>query len=178
MPPWTPNLTWITDALAVGGSFPAECAEALAREHGVAAVVDLRDEACDEEAELRRHGLAFLHLPTLDHHAVSAPMLRDGVAFAAAHLDRGERVLIHCEHGIGRSATLALCVLVARGMDPLEALNLAKDRRPLVSPSPAQYEAWAAWLEGHRAETGRPLTIPGFDAFKAVAYRHLMADAP
>jgi len=173
VPAWQPNLSWITPHLAVGGSFPAERAEELARAHGVRAVIDLRAESRDDESLLLRHGLSFLHLPTDDHLAVSPPMLAEGVAFANRHLDRGERVLVHCEHGIGRSATLALCVMVSRGAAPLEALEQAKTARVLVSPSPAQYHAWVGWLEGWAA--GRPVgwTIPGFDEFKAIAYRHL-----
>ena len=73
---WQPNLTWLTDHLAVGGSFPVEHAEVLATVHGVRAVVDLRTEACDDEAVLRRYNVTFLHLPTEDHGAVSPSMLR------------------------------------------------------------------------------------------------------
>ena len=62
------------------------------------------------------------------------------------HVDRGEKVLIHCQHGIGRSPLLALCVLVDHGLEPLDALTLAKDRRAAVSPSRSQYEGWANWL--------------------------------
>jgi protein-tyrosine phosphatase len=166
---WEPNLTFVTAHLAVGGRFPAERAEHLARELRIRAVVDLRSEACDEEAVLRRHGLAFLHLPTDDHCAVAQDRLDEGVTFARRHLDRGERVLVHCEHGIGRSALLALCILVSQGEAPLDALERAKAKRPLVSPSPAQYEAWVGWLQ--RCEPAMP--VPSFDAFKAIAYRHL-----
>jgi predicted protein tyrosine phosphatase len=173
MAAWRPNLSWITDHLAIGGSFPAERAEALAREHAVKAVVDLRSEDRDDEAVLHRHGIALLHLPTDDHHAVSLPKLDDGVAFACAHLDRGERVLVHCEHGIGRSATLALCVLVAQGHDPLAALELAKTRRALVSPSPAQFDCWTRWLALHGRSVSAGWEVPSFEAFKAIAYRHL-----
>lgn len=170
---WTPNLSWITPELAVGGRFPIELAEHLARELAIRAVVDLRSEACDDAAVLCGHGVSFLHLPTDDHLAVSPAMLREGVAFANAHLDRGERVLVHCEHGIGRSATLALCVLVSRGLAPLAALELAKERRSLVSPSPAQYEAWIGWLRVFKRQHGSDWEIPDFEAFKAIAYRHL-----
>lgn len=166
-PAWTPNLDWITPELAVGGSFPSEQAEHLARALGLGAVVDLRSEACDDETVLARHGLLFLHLPTDDLNAVSRPMLDEGVRFTAAQLDAGRRVLIHCEHGIGRSALLALCVLVHRGLTPLEALELAKSRRARVSPNPPQYEAWCDWLEAGGIQA------PGFDAFAAIAYRHL-----
>ncbi len=117
-----PNFDWITDELAVGGCFAPEQSESLAREHGIRAVVDLRSEDVDEEPLLRRHGIALLHLPTEDMCGVDAAHLDEGVRFACRHLDRGERVLVHCQHGIGRSAVLALCVLVQRGQAPLEAL--------------------------------------------------------
>src|ERR687890_2133933 len=117
--------------------------------------------------------MAFLHLPTEDHCAVTAAMLDEGVAFANRHMDRGERVLVHCEHGIGRSATLALCVLVSRGLDPLAALELAKSRRSLLSPSPAQYQAWTEWLREWARHREVSWSVPAFDAFKAIAYRHL-----
>ena len=164
---WTPNLDWITPDLAVGGSFPTERAEHLAQAHGIGAVVDLRAESCDDEAVLARHGLLFLHLPTEDLQAVSRAMLDDGVRFAAEQKAGGRRLLIHCEHGIGRSALLALCVLVDRGLEPLAALELAKGKRARVSPSLSQYEAWRDWLEARGTET------PEFDAFAAIAYRHL-----
>jgi hypothetical protein len=167
------NISWITDDLAIGGSFPPAAAEALARELRVRAVIDLRLEACDDAQILRRHGIELLHLPTEDHCAVAPEMLAAGVAFAERQRTAGGGVLIHCEHGIGRSATLALCVLVGRGFAPLEALALAKTRRALVSPSPAQYEGWIAWLDAFRRGRGCGWDIPPFDAFAAIAYSHL-----
>lgn len=161
------DLSWLTPDLAVGGCFSCDAVESLAREHGIRAVIDLRAEACDDAEVLARHGVTLLHLPTEDHCAITSEMLGQGVAFAMRHLDARERVLVHCQHGIGRSALLALCVLVARGQPPLAALVLAKSRRELVSPSPAQYEAWARWLRA------RALEPPRFDEFAAIAYRHL-----
>jgi protein-tyrosine phosphatase len=161
--------SWITDELAVGGHLPGEHTAALAREHQIAAVIDVRGEARDDEDVLRSHGIAFLHLPTPDTLGVTLEMLIIGVTFARLYLDAGDRVLIHCQHGIGRSPLLALCVLVDCGMPPLAALSLAKDRRAEVSPSPAQFEAWACWLR----HAGHP--VPRFDDFAAIAYRHLNA---
>jgi hypothetical protein len=163
------DLSWITPDLAIGGSFATDAAALLVREHRVRAVVDVRAEACDEERVLRRHGLELLHLPTQDHHAIAPDMLRQGVAFAARHLEGGRRVLIHCQHGIGRSGLLGLCVLVDRGLTPLAALELAKTRRARFSPSPMQYDAWAAWL----ADRGQQ--APSFRVFAAIAYSHLEA---
>lgn len=171
MTSWEPNFSWITDQLAVGGSFPAERAEQIARDHGIAAVVDLRQEAMDDEALLRSHGVELLHLPTPDMCGVDAQHLAHGVAFASGHLDQGRRVLVHCEFGIGRSATLALCVLVRRGAAPLEALRAMKDRRALVSPSPVQFECWREWLDEHRSRHAVAWQTPSFDEFQLIAYR-------
>ncbi|HEY0571449.1 MAG TPA: dual specificity protein phosphatase family protein [Enterovirga sp.] len=173
VPAWQPNLTWITDHLAVGGRFPPERTEHLAQEIGIAAVIDLRSEDRDDEVLLKRHGIAFLHLPTDDHGAVTPAMIADGIAFACPYLDRRQRVLVHCEHGIGRSATLALCIMVERGFAPLEALMLAKDKRALVSPSPAQFACWTQWMKALRKSRRVDWELPSFDAFKAIAYRHL-----
>jgi hypothetical protein len=174
-PAWTPNLSWITDHLAIGGRFPPERSEHLAQALHVRAVIDMRSEDCDDAAILERHGIAFLHLPTDDHGAVTSAMIEQGVGFARPHLQRGERVLVHCEHGIGRSATLALCIMVDSGFAPLDALALAKDQRALVSPSPAQYTGWTQWLARLRQARGLTWEIPSFTAFKAIAYRHLDA---
>jgi hypothetical protein len=45
--------------------------------------------------------------------------------------------------------------------------------RWLVSPSPAQYQAWVAWL----ARRNPRAAVPDFDAVKALAYRHLTPSA-
>lgn len=172
---WTPNFHWITGQLAVGGSFPSGVEGLLAEKHRVQAVVDLREEARDDEQALTAAGIDFLHLPTVDLRPSSVPMLDDGVDFVRARLAEQRRVLIHCEHGIGRSAILALCVLAAEGWDPLHALGRAKDRRALVSPSPEQYEGWVAWLRRWKARHGAGWDLPPYEDFCAIAYRHLQS---
>lgn len=163
------NFSWVTPDLAVGGSFPLGACAALVAEHGLGAVIDVRSEACDDRAEMAAAGLRFLHLPTEDQRAVSQAMLDRGVGFARDAERAGRKLLIHCEHGVGRSATVALCVMVDRGFDPLRALRQAKAARVHVSPSPPQYEAWAAWLRRRALDS----EIPDFEAFRAIAYSHL-----
>ena len=165
--PWQSDISWLTDHLAVSGCVPMESVAELARTHAVRAVVDLREEDCDDEEVLARAGLDFLHLPTPDLYPANPEMLERGVAFARAHIERDERVLIHCQHGIGRSPLLALCVMVDLGWEPLDALEQAKQKRLCVSPSEAQYRGWAAWLERHGH------TVPDYHSFGCIAYRHL-----
>jgi predicted protein tyrosine phosphatase len=167
------NFDWIDERLAVGGRFPMEAAEQLARREGIGAIVDLRVESRDDEAMLRVHGLQFLHLPTEDCCAIAPQMIDDGVEWVRARLDGGIRVLVHCEHGIGRSALLALCTLVAAGTGPLDAMHRLKAARPVVSPAPEQLEAFRTWVGRHRQRTGAGIEVPSFDALARVAYAHL-----
>jgi predicted protein tyrosine phosphatase len=167
------DLHFVAPGLAVGSSFPMEGAARLAAEHGIGRVVDVRVERCDDEAVLKLHGIRLLHLPTHDTRAISQTRLAHGVAFVSEGLDGGERVLIHCQYGIGRSALLACCVLVARGTPPLAALEAAKRARPVVSPSPEQLLALAKFAARHKAEHGTSWEVPGVDELGAIAWRHL-----
>jgi hypothetical protein len=164
---WRPNFHWVSDDVAVGGCFPMERTADIADAHGISAIVDLREEDCDDCAVLARHGIDFLHLPTPDLHPATIDRLEQGVTFVRGHVDGGRKVLIHCQHGIGRSALLALCVMVDQGLEPLAALRQAKDRRELVSPSESQYQGWAHWLR----RNGHP--VPDYHSFGCIAYRHL-----
>jgi hypothetical protein len=164
------NLSWIDEALAVGGRFPMDAAAHLAERLGITRVVDLREECCDDAEVLRKHGILLLELPTRDMCGVAEEMLDQGVRWVGEQLDGGRRVYIHCEHGIGRSVLLALCVLAARGRDPLEAMELVKQARWQASPSREQLERFREFV---RRRTQHD--VPTLEALCAVAWRHLQA---
>ncbi len=158
------NLDWVTPALALGGSFSTSAIPALVAA-GIKAVIDLRSEDQDDAEALARGGIVFLHLPTEDHCALSQQDMDAGVAFAESRLQQGG-VLVHCREGIGRSVTLCLCILTAGGVAPLEAMRTIKAARVWASPSPSQFDAFAAWL------ARRNVPPPPFQAFAAIAYSH------
>ncbi len=173
MQTWELNLDAMTPTLSVGGRYPMEAAAYLSGHLGIHSVVDVRVEACDDEQVLGQHGITLLHLPTQDMCAIRLPLILEGVAWVRSRLAQQERVLIHCEHGIGRSALLALCVLVEGGLAPLEALSLAKSRRSRVSPSPEQLRAFIAYTRALRASRDVPWDVPELDALATIAYSHL-----
>ncbi|WIG94489.1 dual specificity protein phosphatase family protein [Myxococcus sp. SDU36] len=172
------NLDWVLPSLAVGGRFPVDTAEHLAGALGIRCVVDVRVEACDDEHVLREHGITLLHLPTEDLRAIRGDRLDDGVAWVTEQLARGHKVYIHCEHGVGRSALLALCVLVALGHPPLEALSLAKRRRWQVSPSTEQLRTFMAWADAWRQRHAVTWAVPTLEALAAIAHSHLTQPPP
>lgn len=157
------DASWLLPELAIGARLDHEAIHA-ARDLGIRRIVDLRSECCDDEAFLAHVGIELLHLPTDDHAPIAPEHLARGVAWVRDAVTRGEKVLVHCEHGIGRSALLVLCVLVSLARSPSEALELAKRARPKVSPSPAQLLAFIAFCEAH----GHSIV---FDELARVAYR-------
>lgn len=167
------DFDWVTDDLAIGGCLPAAGAAAALAEAGVTHVVDLRAESRDDRADLRRHGLGFLHIPTADTCALTPARLHRGVTWIRAALDRGGRVLVHCQYGIGRSALVAMAVMVSRGTPILDALERAKDRRAIVSPSPEQLQALMAYARRLSSDVIAAASLPTFEALAAIAYRHL-----
>lgn len=68
---------------------------------------------------------------------LSAPPLEEALPLLQqllARLDAGEHLLVHCAAGIGRTGTVATCLLMARGM-PLEAaLAHLRQHRPMAGP--------------------------------------------
>jgi hypothetical protein len=170
-----PDFDWVLPDLAIGGRLSQAVALRLAEGHGISRVVDLRIEEEDDLELLRRQGIALLRLPTVDLEPVAQELLCTGVAWVSEGLARGQRVLVHCQHGIGRSALLACCVLVTQGDTPSEALERAKRARARISPSPDQLHAflsWSAdWYRGRQAECP-PVT---WDDLARIAYRHLAA---
>jgi len=167
------NLSWVTEDLAVGGRFPIEATEQLARSLSIRAIVDLRREACDDEHILRQHGIRLLHLPTQDCCGIALPQIWEGVRFIDEQLRNGGRVYVHCEHGIGRSPLLTCCFLLERAHSPLAALRLVKSARPCVSPTPDQLQRFLEWTRQWMKGRSVPWRLPDLLELSEIAYSHL-----
>lgn len=131
------NMSWITPQLAVGGRIRPEDMRRLAA-RGVTRIVDTRAEHRDDEAALAAHGIGLLYLPTLDTYPLTVEQLKEGTSWIVEQIAHGERVLVHCEHGVGRSVLLAAAVLVAGGMSAHDAIQLVQRRRWQAAPNHRQ----------------------------------------
>lgn len=114
-------LPWLVDDMAAAG---------------VRAVVNTCVEYGGPKQRYARHGIEQLHTPTLDFTPPTLSDIERAVDFVEAHRSRRETVYIHCKAGRGRSATVALCWLVAhRGMTPAQAQAHLESVRPHVNRS-------------------------------------------
>jgi ADP-ribosyl-[dinitrogen reductase] hydrolase len=93
------------------------------------------------EHEVRAHGMEWRHLPIRD---VDVPDRRFEDAWeqigAELHdrLDGGDRILIHCRGGLGRTGLVAGLLLVERGCDPSTAVRRVRAVRPHAIETAAQ----------------------------------------
>lgn len=87
-------------------------------------------------------------------HDLHAPGLATTVPFIGElvrRLDDGEHLLMHCAAGIGRTGTMAVCVLVELGMSLPDALAHVALHRPMAGPEVgAQRDLVTAWA-AHRS---------------------------
>ncbi|HLV99661.1 MAG TPA: dual specificity protein phosphatase [Ktedonobacterales bacterium] len=146
------DMSWVTGSLAVGGRVREEDIERLARV-GVTRVIDTRSEYRDDEAALNRAGVQLLYLPTPDTHPLTVEDLMAGSAWALEQIRDGQRVLIHCEHGVGRSVLLTCAVLVRDGYSVEAALRLVQMKRWQASPNHRQIKRLHEFEEAVQAES-------------------------
>ena len=134
---------------------PAEQLEAIIldwKDEGVDVIVSLLEEAeipglTEAERSLCEEvGVEFFSFPVRDK---TVPDSADTLGVIARRLaDRvasGKSVAIHCRAGIGRSTTLAACVLILMGVEGDIALDMIAAARGLEVP---ETEAQRQWVLG------------------------------
>lgn len=105
----------------------------LLKKHGITHVINLSG------FEYQKHpGIAYLDLPISD-----VPAARIYTLFSVTNpyissvLASGGAVLVHCQAGISRSASIVLAYLIANHGYTLDtALNLLREKRPIIRPNP------------------------------------------
>ena len=78
----------------------------------------------------------LLHLFALAFQALEVEGLRELAQKVdlQARLANDEHLLLHCAAGIGRTGTLAACILVQQGTSVDDALTLVRASRPMAGP--------------------------------------------
>ena len=123
------------DLLAIRYWQPAVVVTFITSEELARTAATLRD-------DLVEAGIAWLHLPTADYDTPGQGW--DEVsAHAHRHLAQGDKVLLHCMGGCGRSGSAALRLMVEAGEAPEPALIRLRQVRPCAVETQAQL-LWAS----------------------------------
>lgn len=157
---WFDEYGWGAVAPALfTGSYPQDAADvAVLRAAGITTVVNLcRDEEYRPgaravvSAAYAAAGIVEHRLASVDYGGLAPELLERGAVTAAAALDDGHTVYVHCRAGWQRSATVAAATLVVRdGIDAGAALVAIRRRRPEARPLPHQVEDLLAWQAGRQ----------------------------
>ena len=141
------NMTEIVDGLWVGNIASAWDTTTLEKHN-------IRDVVC-----ITQFGAAAAFAPeTLNYHIVKLQdvpesNIKDELDAAADFvrdaIQAGRPVLVHCNQGKSRSATVAAAYLVKhREYDPTQALSTLRDRRPQICPNPGFVRQLYAFASG------------------------------
>ena len=126
------RISWINDQIAVGSSFLNEDIAEIKRQE-IEGILDARSEYCDDETEIKRFGIQFLNVKIDDCYTPTSQQLNKIFSFVNHILDKGKKILIHCQNGCGRSPLVGIAILVKRGMNVADAVSLLEDKHPTVS---------------------------------------------
>ena len=135
------------------------------RKSGVDEVVSLLPPEEAENLELQHEpahswdaGMRFRSFPIVDRSVPASKwealrLIED----LDAALSAGKSVSIHCRQGIGRAGLIAACLLVARGVRPVDAFERVSLTRGVSVPETEEQRAWVEALASELAEFGHPL---------------------
>jgi protein-tyrosine phosphatase len=100
-------------------------------------------------------GIEFLSFPIRDK-TVPADLEAFSriVAHLAAQISTGQGVAIHCRAGIGRSTTLASCILITLGIDAEVALDMIAEARGVEVPETEAQRQWILEFPAAMRATG------------------------
>jgi hypothetical protein len=106
-------------------------------------------------AERRRMEVLRLAIPDAGVPSVDAAhRLVTGIVDA---LRRGRSVCIHCAAGLGRSGTVAACVLAALGREVVQAVRAVRAARPGAIENPRQFAFVSTFARSLRSRAAPPL---------------------
>lgn len=140
------NMSEIVNGLWVGNIASAWDANTLKRHNinHVVCITQFGDAAAFYTDTLKYHVVKLQDVPESNIKDV----LEDAAAFIHNAMSNGHPVLVHCNQGRSRSATVAAAYLIKyRRMDATAGLGLLRDKRPEILPNPGFIRQLYAFAE-------------------------------
>ena len=143
----------VADDLLVG-AYPQDAADVAAlRDAGVTRIFNLvQDVEYDVGARaasvmaLDQAGIEERRVELIDYGSLLPGQIELAAQTALGWLDQGERVYVHCRAGWQRSAVIAAAIVALRaGVEPPEALELIRERKPTANPLAHQRKDLFRW---------------------------------
>jgi protein-tyrosine phosphatase len=120
--------------------------EPIVQAHELTAVIDL-EAGLDHGIPAHPDRVIYVYFPFVDEDVPTLHRLHAVARLGAELVRERERVLVHCQMGLNRSALVAGLVLVYNGMSGAEAVARLQERRP----GALYNQTFAAYLGGQPA---------------------------
>lgn len=136
--------SWFTEIrpnLYLGGALTRSKDYSWIKKEGITAVLNMTSEWNDEKDFFIRKNIEYLKIPVNDLSSPSVIQILYGVEYLKTHSKLGNKMLVHCAKGRGRSATVACAFLMYDlKIDFEDANRILKNNRSLVSIMAQQKE--------------------------------------
>lgn len=129
-----PNFSFVIQDKLAGSAHPGTGAGLVRtlgelRKAGFGGIISLPETGLDAEVA-RKAGIEVRHIPIRDFSVPSMEQIRSAVDFINERNEAGEKVLVHCAVGMGRTGTILACYFVSRGRTAEEAIRIVRTLRP------------------------------------------------
>jgi atypical dual specificity phosphatase len=125
-----PNFSWFMENVAASGIPSRRRHMRRLKKEGVTAVLTLTERPLPREL-YDGEGIKMLHIPLRNHEPPPPEILLKAVRYLDELLESGEKVLVHCIAGLGRTGTVLAGYLIYKsGMGYLEAVETVRRLRP------------------------------------------------
>jgi len=95
-----------------------------------------------------QEGIAFENFPIRDHDVTTAEALKPVASRLLNEIVEGEKLVVHCFAGIGRTGIVTSAILIENGFSANDAMNLITEKRQFKVPeTPEQVQ----FVEGYAA---------------------------
>ncbi len=127
------QLNYIIDGIYLGSEYAATDLELLNR-HQITAVLSLQAEI--SYSHLYPKHFLYKNFPLHDGEVIDSYVFEGALAFIRQAQNENRKILVHCAAGVSRSPSIVAAYLMKKkGMNPLEALEFLREKRPVVQPA-------------------------------------------
>jgi len=128
------NFSQITDHLYIG-SQPSLTDYDRLHKLGIRLIINMRFSR-GPQPDPHHPPISTLWLRSIDSplFPISIRKLIRGAQAALETIRAGGKVYTHCAYGRHRGVAMGACVLIAQGFDPITAMKLIAERRPVADP--------------------------------------------
>lgn len=131
-------LRWITQQIAVGYSPKSYEDLDIIKKQGIGVIVNLCAECYDLNEIEKKAGFEVYHLPIPDESAPDLEDMKKALTWLDDIINRGQKVIVHCRFGIGRTGTFVIAYLLKNGFSLDDALE-KMEHTPSVPQSQNQW---------------------------------------